>query len=533
MIRRLEMPDVSIIIPVYNVEKYFDQCMESIVNQTYTEIEIILINDGSTDNSGKLCEKWSDKDNRIKYFSKDNEGLGPTRNFGIEKASSEYVAFVDSDDWISPEFIEKMIVPIINHDLDMAICDFITFNDGEEIYTAHSNFTNGERLLIEKKEAVLFSSEIWKLICKKAIFIENKILMPALPYEDLAIYSFLASKCEKIAYIREPLYYYRKNRTGSIMQDCTNRRYFHKALKYLCNYFINDNSFDKYKQELYQLFCKKILITYKEINNNVDEDMFRKIDQSLRELLNDYFSDINIYGHKYLALGSFNLYRTISKCVLNVRNADYYCFSSLISIMSSMIDIEYKHTNSFRKEMIGKDLNKQLVDKLKINSEKYLIIDFLEERFDIFQHNASYITSSDAFNEMNETCYRKIPRFSEEAGKLWREHCLQFIDLLKSCILPEKIILVRMKLSKYYGKTGKEKLFSDIQKIEKINSLLDKYYDFFEIHMPGIKVISDVDNELFYTKETFIHGCYPYHLNSEFYYELSQRIIEVIQVDNK
>lgn len=101
---------ISVIVPVYNVEKYLERCVESIFKQTYKNIEIILVDDGSTDNSGKICDKFLKKDERVKVIHKENGGLSDARNAGLEILSGKYIMFVDSDDWISPAMVEKCTV---------------------------------------------------------------------------------------------------------------------------------------------------------------------------------------------------------------------------------------------------------------------------------------------------------------------------------------------------------------------------------------------------------------------------------------
>lgn len=102
------MTKFSIIVAVYNIEKYINQCIESIINQTYSEIEIILVNDGSTDNSLHILQEWKQKDNRIKIINKKNGGLSSARNEGLKVATGEYVAYIDGDDWVSPKMFEKL-----------------------------------------------------------------------------------------------------------------------------------------------------------------------------------------------------------------------------------------------------------------------------------------------------------------------------------------------------------------------------------------------------------------------------------------
>lgn len=115
---------ISIIIPVYNVEKYLDKCIDSVLNQTYTNLEIILVNDGSTDNSPAVCNAWADKDGRIKVIHKENGGLSDARNAGLSEAQGAFIAFVDSDDYIEADMYEKLISTIHQTESDIALCKF-------------------------------------------------------------------------------------------------------------------------------------------------------------------------------------------------------------------------------------------------------------------------------------------------------------------------------------------------------------------------------------------------------------------------
>lgn len=134
------MPLISVIIPVYNVEKYLDECINSVVSQTYNNLEIILVDDGSTDNSGKMCDDYLNIDSRITVYHQKNKGLSAARNFGIDKSSGEYIAFVDSDDFISPVFIEMMYNGVRMYEADIAeVTHDVVFNDGyeQEVHFAH------------------------------------------------------------------------------------------------------------------------------------------------------------------------------------------------------------------------------------------------------------------------------------------------------------------------------------------------------------------------------------------------------------
>ena len=116
-------PEVSVILPVYNVGEYLDICMESLERQTFRDFEALLINDGSTDDSADRCRAWAEKDSRIRFFDKDNEGVAPTRNLGVRLARGEYLAFVDPDDWLDPTYLEKLHARLEETGADVASCE--------------------------------------------------------------------------------------------------------------------------------------------------------------------------------------------------------------------------------------------------------------------------------------------------------------------------------------------------------------------------------------------------------------------------
>ena len=210
---------VSIIIPVYNVEKFLDRCLTSVVNQTYENIEIILVDDGSPDNCPKLCDEWAKKDNRIKVIHKKNGGLSDARNKGLAKATGQYVLFIDSDDWVSINMVEKMTEAMENYDADMVICQFINiYPDGQmmrrktkygtQVFSAEE----ATELLLEDKQ---ITNHVWRKLYKKELLPDN--LFPVgLNYEDIYVMPDLFHACNKIVSIDEAYYYYLQNPNGIV-----------------------------------------------------------------------------------------------------------------------------------------------------------------------------------------------------------------------------------------------------------------------------------------------------------------------------
>lgn len=200
------MNKVSIIVPVYNTSKYLNSCIKSLLHQTLEDIEIILINDGSTDSSESIIKKYKDK--RIKYISKKNEGIGKTRNLGIDTATGEYLSFIDSDDYVEPNFCEKMYEKAIKDKCDIVICDY---------YEDHNYGLKEIRFPTFKDASLKENPDILTLvnlgpcnkIYKRSLFKdkENRFV-ESLKYEDAPLVVKLLLKAKKIGKVDECLAHY-------------------------------------------------------------------------------------------------------------------------------------------------------------------------------------------------------------------------------------------------------------------------------------------------------------------------------------
>ena len=147
------MSKVSIIVPVYNVEKYLKRCIDSLINQTLKDIEIIVVDDGSTDNSGQIIKKYQEKNSNIKYYKKENGGLSDARNYGMKYAQSEYIAFLDSDDFVDKTMYEKMYNKAIEDNADYVECDFYwAYPKAEEKNGTQNSFEDEIKNLRLKKD---------------------------------------------------------------------------------------------------------------------------------------------------------------------------------------------------------------------------------------------------------------------------------------------------------------------------------------------------------------------------------------------
>lgn len=161
------MVKVSVIVPIYNSEKYLKKCIDSLVSQTLSDMEFILINDGSTDSSDSIINSYNDS--RIKYFKRSNHGIGATRNFGIDHASGEFIGFLDSDDYVEPDMYEKLYNECIDRNLDIVICDHFIEN-GSNI--SIKNFIDFNDTSLDDMPSLLLDINLapWNKIYSKRIF---------------------------------------------------------------------------------------------------------------------------------------------------------------------------------------------------------------------------------------------------------------------------------------------------------------------------------------------------------------------------
>ena len=213
---------ISIIIPVYKVEKYLEKCIQSVINQTYENLQIILVDDGSPDNCGKICDEYAKKDHRIEVIHKSNGGLSDARNKGLEIAKGEYIGFVDSDDYIEAGMYEVLYNLLKQYNADVSICNFYTVSQGKiSIKNADNGINEYNRIEI-LKEILLdknIQSYAWNKLYKKELFDEIKYPIGK-KYEDIGTTFYLLEKCNKVVVTGKSEYYY-INRQDSIVNNVT------------------------------------------------------------------------------------------------------------------------------------------------------------------------------------------------------------------------------------------------------------------------------------------------------------------------
>lgn len=206
----MEKPKISVIVPVYNAEKFLHRCIDSILAQTFSDIEILLINDGSTDSSGKICDEYALIDARVRVFHKENGGVSSARNVGIKNMIGEYSIHVDSDDWIEPDMYEEMHAKAIEENADMVICDFfIESNQSKRISSQCPMALNSKVISENLLEGKIHGSLCNKLIRTKIIH-DNEIYFKEdiIIKEDLLFNLEFLQKVRLIYYLSKAYYHY-------------------------------------------------------------------------------------------------------------------------------------------------------------------------------------------------------------------------------------------------------------------------------------------------------------------------------------
>lgn len=202
---------ISVIVPVYNVEKYLSRCLNSLINQTYEKLEIILIDDGSTDQSGCLCDEYSRKDKRIKVFHKKNGGLSSARNLGLKYASGNYISFVDSDDWLMLDTYEYMMKLICEKQADVVQCGFCRTNKNIKVPKIKEQIKEYYNKDVEqyymKYSTKTGSYSVWKFLYKKELIEEIKFREGKIN-EDIDFNYKVLSKCKKLIVSNQTKYFY-------------------------------------------------------------------------------------------------------------------------------------------------------------------------------------------------------------------------------------------------------------------------------------------------------------------------------------
>ena len=210
------MPKISVIVPVYNAEKYLPRCLDSIINQTFKDIEIIVVNDESTDNSLSVCKEYEQKDSRIKLIDKKNGGLAAARNTGLKNSTGEFISFIDDDDWVEVDFLEKLHSAIVEYDCDISFCEVVRKNDKKHKIRLHLKSVEVAENTDEKLKLARYNSHrgVWNKLYRRTLFDNGLDFLEGKDYEDGLFTLRALNECKKIVSVPDTCYYYFINPTS-------------------------------------------------------------------------------------------------------------------------------------------------------------------------------------------------------------------------------------------------------------------------------------------------------------------------------
>lgn len=525
---------VSVIIPVYNVASWLDECLESVEEQSLTNFEVILVDDGSTDGSAALCDAWAKRDERIRVIHKENEGPSIARNRGIAEAKGSCLTFLDSDDKLDPMFLEKMYGTLAAQEADLAECDVwrLDSRTGNKTLRRISGVMGREYSLEEQMEYGY--TAIWKCMFRRGLFMENDLRFPNCHSEARALYPLLLCLSKKRVYIPEPLYCYRLFREGSL--SAAPRKTEESGAEGIRAYEILIENFRQYgfyedrREVLKKLILVKLSDLLAAFFTQRQPEEFAVLTEEYRGFIQKNFPE---YADKsYLTVGGYNLNRIMSHMNLLHDPSGRINFSSLVSVMRPVKEqAVFRHKNRYRQLMLEREADNRFWTLMEERRPDFVALDFIEERFDLAAYGGGFLTKSDAFEGCEERPEeeRTIVRDSGECTKLWQESALAFIDRMEKGFPDTEIVLIKNYLAEKKGDTESQEYFADLEEIRKINRILEQYYRFFEQHCKKVKTVEASACRYYFTDREYEYGVIPSHLNELVNREIAKKTEECVR----
>ncbi len=280
------MPKVSVIVPVYNVENYIEKCLESLVNQTLQEIEIIVVNDGSTDGSQTIINKYTDKyENKVKCYTKENGGLSDARNYGLKYATGEYIAFLDSDDYVDVTLYEKMYKKAIEEKCDYVECDFIWKYNNREKKDIGYRYINKHEMLSTARVVA------WNKLIKRELINQKQIQFPkGMRYEDVEFFYKLLPYINGFGFVNECLIYYVQRGNSIVNTQNERTSEIFRVLENVINYYKEKGLYNEYETELEYTYTRLLLCSsFLRMVNIKDKNTRKRLLNQTWENLNSNF----------------------------------------------------------------------------------------------------------------------------------------------------------------------------------------------------------------------------------------------------
>lgn len=557
-------PEITVVLPVYNVADYMDQCLTTVIEQTLWQIEILLIDDGSTDKSLEKCWEWARKDSRIIVFHRENDGVASARNFGVLMARGKYIAFVDPDDWLEKDYLEKLWKAAEAADADYAECDLWRYDNrsGKKIYRSCYGRMGQAYTLPEHMK--YGPTATYKAISRKSLWTKYKLAMPKCSFESPAVYSLFLALSNRVVNVREALYYYRRFRENSLVENGyarkdgkPNNRLAIRAMDFLVEEFKRTGRYEKFAGILEGVVKYRLNdILAMQFHRKSPGD-FRELTQNYRHFLAERFPEGR--NEAYITWGGYNLNRILAHMDWLHDPYARFNFSSLISLLNREISsYGQTHKNRYRQIMLERERIHSYWEVIAELKPKFLFIDLIEERFDMLQLGNSFVTMSDAFEgarftrgvnaidpsvqtEAGESAGKGeltaeelmrlgqvISRNSARCTELWQQACQKMVKETQRICPDIRFVIVENYLCETVGNLESRKPFENIEHIRKINSILRQYYRFLKEILPEAPVIFLAKDDLYFTDEKYEYGAIPSHLNEIENQKIAKQIEEIL-----
>lgn len=313
---------ISVIVPIYNAEKYLHRCIKRILTQDYTELELLLIDDGSTDNSGTICDEYAIKDNRIRVFHKENGGVSSARNWGLDKAIGEYIMFVDSDDYMLSGMLEVMLSTLKAKSADLVVCGTTETGGGYWRPIADVDYSINQ---LKENFVSLLHTELlsppWNKIYKKEIIGSNRFCEDISFGEDLLFNIQYLEKCENISLIKESPFYHEKENENSLVVKFNRNR-----LLDIEKVWVVVDRFSEDKEGLYSKYLRDLTVYVRQLLKTKQYSWLEK-----KNILEEWSSVTLI---KSLNLFNYKIYYLNWVLLLLLKNKQWKLANILVNLKS-------------------------------------------------------------------------------------------------------------------------------------------------------------------------------------------------------
>ncbi len=354
-------PLVTLILPVYNVEDYIDTCLASVTAQTYGNLEILLINDGSRDGSLPVCRKWEEKDPRIRVIDQENRGVSAARNRGLDEARGEVIGFVDPDDWLDLTYVEKLLSKMEETGAAFVECDLWRYDNrtGKKIYRSCGSRMGVSYTL--REHMIYGPTATYKALSKKSLWDDHGVRLPSCSFESPAVYALILALAGRVENVPEALYYYRRFREDSLIETGyaghdgrPDPTLGIEAMRHLLSEFRRCGLYEEYKDTLESVVKYRLGdILAMQFHRRTPEE-YRILSGNCAAFCREEFPDS--LNEAYLTFGGYNLGKVLSH--LPVLHDPYgrFGFSSVISLLKERKEIpEARHKNRYRRMMLERE----------------------------------------------------------------------------------------------------------------------------------------------------------------------------------